>query len=809
MKIRTESASNEVPETAEGPSSGIPATLPVLPLSDIVLFPYMIVPLFIVPERSARAVNDSLADNRTILAVSQRVQDIDEPGPQHLYQYGTVASIMRMLKLPDERVRILIQGVSRARVEYLPDDGPYLKARVFPDVEAPYVGENPEVEALVRNIKSALERVISLGKNIPHDIAVIAANLEDPGRLADLVASNLDLKAEQAQELLEALDPVERLRGVHQILARETEVLEIQHHINTQAKGEIDRTQREYYLRQQMKAIQQELGEGNELGEEIARYQERVRKAGMPEEAAEEASRQIARLERMHPDSAETATIRNYLDWMVELPWSTVTEDNLDLDKAEGILEEDHFGLEKVKERILEHLAVRKLKPSTRGPILCFVGPPGVGKTSLGRSIARALGRKFIRLSLGGVHDEAEIRGHRRTYVGAMPGRVIQSIHHAGSKNPVFMMDEVDKIGSDFRGDPSAALLEVLDPEQNYAFRDNYLGVPFDLSNVMFITTANVLDTIQPAFRDRMEVIQLGGYTDEEKLAIAKRHLIPRQLNEHGLKAAKVEFTDEAVQAIISGYTREAGLRNLEREIGSVCRKIARGVASGHRSRYRLGTRQISRYLGRPRIVRDTRLRKNLVGVATGLAWTPAGGDILFVEATAMKGKGGITLTGQLGEVMRESAQAAISYTRAHAQELGLDEEFFGSHDIHVHVPEGAIPKDGPSAGLTIATAIISLVTRRAVRRSIALTGEITLRGEVLPVGGIKEKVLAAQRAGITTVLLPSLNRRDVEDIEKELRTETAFKFVKNIHEAVAAAIVASGTRHGPHRATDHTARRG
>jgi ATP-dependent Lon protease len=539
-----------------------------------------------------------------------------------------------------------------------------------------------------------------------------------------------------------------------------------------------------------MKAIQQELGEGNELQEEIDQYRKKIKKAKMPPEVAEESERQVGRLERMHPDAAETATLRNYLDWMIGLPWAKSTKDNLDLKKAQKILDEDHYGLEKIKERILEHLAVRKLKKDSKGPILCFVGPPGVGKTSLGKSIAKALGRKFVRMSLGGVHDEAEIRGHRRTYVGAMPGRVIQSIHQAGSNNPVFMMDEVDKIGADFRGDPSSAMLEVLDPEQNHAFRDNYLGVPFDLSNVMFVTTANMLDPIQPAFRDRMEIIQLSGYTEEEKLEIAKRHLIPKQVAEHGLTNKQIEFTDEGVRAIINQYTQEAGLRNLEREIATACRKVARQVASGEKNIRKLHTDNIGKFLGRPRIFPEELLKRDQVGVATGLAWTPVGGDILFIEATSMKGRGLLTLTGQLGDVMKESAHAALSYARSHAKEFGINEDFFGKHDIHVHVPEGSIPKDGPSAGVTMATAILSLLTGKPVRRKIAMTGEITLRGEVLPIGGIKEKVLAARRAKINTVIMPSLNERDLEDINEAIRKDMHFIFVDDVRDVFKAALL-------------------
>ena len=768
----------------------IPDVLPVLPMPDIVVFPYMIVPLFVNRERSAKAVDQALSENRMILLVSQKDPNVDDPKTVDLHDFGTVSVIMRMLKLPDGRVRILVQGFSRAKVEYFDESKPYTTAKVEPKTEPQVIADSPELEAIIRNVKSSLEKMVSLGKNISPDLVAIAGNLDDPGRLSDLVASNLDLKVDKAQEILELLDPAERLRRVHQFMVKEIEVLEIQNDINTQARGEMDKSQREFYLRQQMKAIQQELGEGNELQEEIEQYRSKIKKSKMPAEVAEEAERQLGRLERMHPDAAETATLRNYMDWMVSLPWAKSTKDNLDLKKAQKILDEDHYGLEKIKDRIVEHLAVRKLKKDTKGPILCFVGPPGVGKTSLGKSIARALGRKFVRMSLGGVHDEAEIRGHRRTYVGAMPGRIIQSIHQAGTNNPVFMMDEVDKIGADFRGDPSSALLEVLDPEQNHSFRDNYLNVPFDLSNVMFITTGNMLDPIQPAFRDRMEIIQLSGYTEEEKLEIAKRHLIPKQTGEHGLKTSQIQFTDDGIRAIINQYTQGAGLRNLEREIASVCRKVAKQVAIGEKKTRKIHTDNLDQFLGRPKIFREELLKRDQVGVATGLAWTPVGGDVLFVEATAMKGRGALTLTGQLGDVMKESAHAALSYARSHAKELGIDEDFFAKHDIHVHVPEGAIPKDGPSAGVTMATAILSLLTGKAVHRKIAMTGEITLRGEVLPVGGIKEKVLAARRAKIDTVILPSLNRRDLEDVNETIRKEMKFVFVDDINSVFKAALL-------------------
>jgi len=785
--------SMELVKADQGPEQqqvSIPDVLPVLPLPDIVVFPYMIVPLFVNRDRSAKAVDQALSENRMILLVSQKNANVDDPKAEDLHDFGTVSVILRMLKLPDGRVRILVQGFSRAKVEYFEDSKPYITAKVAPKTEPQVVPDSPELEALIRNVKSSLEKMVSLGKNISQDLVAIATQIDDPGRLSDLVASNLDLKIDKAQEVLEVLDPVARLRRVHELMAKEIGVLEIQNDINTQARGEMDKSQREFYLRQQMKAIQQELGEGNELQEEIEQYRRKIKKAKMPSEMTEEAERQLGRLERMHPDAAETATLRNYLDWMVSLPWLKSTKDNLDLKKAQKILDEDHYGLEKIKERIVEHLAVRKLKKDTKGPILCFVGPPGVGKTSLGKSIARALGRKFVRISLGGVHDEAEIRGHRRTYVGAMPGRIIQSIHQAGTNNPVFMMDEVDKIGADFRGDPSSALLEVLDPEQNFAFRDNYLGVPFDLSNVMFITTANMLDPIQPAFRDRMEIIQLSGYTEEEKVEIAKRHLLPKQIAEHGLTNEQIQFTDEGLRAIINLYTQEAGLRNLEREIAAACRKVAKQVALGEKTTRKIHTDNLDQFLGRPKIFQEELLKRDQVGVATGLAWTPVGGDVLFVEATAMKGRGGLTLTGQLGDVMKESAQAALSYARSHAKEFGISDDFFSKHDIHVHVPEGAIPKDGPSAGVTMATAILSLLTQKAVHRKIAMTGEITLRGEVLPVGGIKEKVLAARRAKIDTIILPALNKRDLEDINETIRKEMKFIFVDDVQDVFKAALL-------------------
>jgi ATP-dependent Lon protease len=768
----------------------IPEILPVLALRDIVVFPFMIVPLFVSRDRSIKAVDQSLSESRLILLVSQKETEQEEPAAKDLYLMGTVSVIMRMLKLPDGRIRILAQGLSRAKVESFDEDSkPYLQAKIAV-VSEPLL-ENPPVEitALVRNVRTSLEKAANLGKNISPEVMVLMANLEDPGRLADLVASNLDLKSLDAQMVLDLVDPVIRLRKINELLTKELELLTVQQEINTQAKGEIDKSQREFYLRQQLKAIQQELGESSELSEEIQQLRDKVTKSKMPKEVAEECERHLKKLERMHPDSAETATIRNYLDWMVGLPWAVSTKDNLDLRRAKRTLDEDHTGLNKVKERILEYLAVLKVKGDSKGPILCFVGPPGVGKTSLGRSIARALERKFVRLSLGGVHDEAEIRGHRRTYVGAMPGRIIQSINQAGSNNPVFMMDEVDKIGMDYRGDPSSALLEVLDPEQNSTFRDNYLGVPFDLSKVMFITTANMLDPVQPAFRDRMEVIELTGYTEEEKVAIAKKHLVPKQLAEHGLTTRNIQFTDAAIRTIITQYTREAGLRNLEREIGSICRKVTRRIAEGKRSPFRVIPENLYEYLGAPKILPEELSKKDQVGVATGLAWTPTGGEIMFIESTAMRGKGNLMLTGKLGDVMKESAQAALSYARSHAKELGIAEEFFQNRDIHVHVPEGAIPKDGPSAGITMATAMISLFTGRPVRKGVAMTGEITLTGNVLAIGGLKEKVLAARRAKIKKVIIPQLNRKDLDEIPQSVRTALEIIPVEEVKQVLDIAL--------------------
>ncbi|HEX5714592.1 MAG TPA: endopeptidase La [Thermoanaerobaculia bacterium] len=767
----------------------IPDVLPVLPLKDTVVFPYIILPLSVGRDKSVLAVDRALAESRVIMLVAQRDSATDNPGEGDLYDMGTAAVIMRMLKLPDGRIRILVQGLSRARIHHISQVDPYLQAKIE-RIEEPRPPAGLETEALIRSVKESLDRAVTLGKGISPEVMVITANLEDPGRLADLAASNLDLKIAEAQAVLEMIDPMERLRRVSELIAREIQVLTMQQEISSQARGEIDRSQREYFLRQQLKAIQQELGEGEELTEEIENYRRLAEERKISDDAREELERQIRRLERSHPESAETQIIRSYLDWLTALPWETLSEDDLDLDHAQQILDEDHYDLEKIKERILEYLAVRKLKSDTRGPIICFVGPPGVGKTSLGKSIARAMGRKFVRIALGGVRDEAEIRGHRRTYVGALPGRILQGIRQAGTSNPVFVLDEIDKIGADYRGDPSSALLEVLDPEQNFSFVDHYLALPYDLSRVMFIATANMLDTIQPAFLDRMEVIRLSGYTEEEKLRIARLHLIPKQMKENGLAEGQITFTDEGLHQIISGYTREAGLRNLERELAAVCRKVAVRVARGETASVVIDGDKVEELLGPRKHFAEELLERDRIGVATGLAWTAVGGDLLFIEVVSVPGKGQLLLTGQLGDVMKESAQAALSYARTFAGQHGLPEDFFAKHDVHVHVPAGSIPKDGPSAGITMGTAIISVLTQKAVNRRVAMTGEITLRGDVLPIGGLKEKTLAAKIAGIHTMIVPKLNRRDLVEIPDTIKKDLVFHFVEHMDEVLKLALI-------------------
>ena len=769
----------------------IPAVVPLLPVRDVIIFPYMILPLFVGREKSIRAVDESLSRDRLILLVAQKDAEAEEPNSEEIFSLGTVALIMRILKMPDGRIKVLVQGMGRARIEEFLKKEPYFEVRITEILEAEMKPLSIEMEALVRSVKEQVAHSSTMGKALSPDVLAIINSLDDPGKLADLVVSNLDLKLSEAQEILEIVDPALRLKRLSDLLGKELEILKVQQQIQNQAKEEMDKTHREYYLREQLRAIQKELGGMDERGQEVQEFAEKIKKAKMTKEVESEAMKQLDRLAKMHPDSAEASVVRNYLEWLTELPWSSQTKDRLHIGRASRILNEDHYDLEKVKERILEFLAVRKLKKRMKGPILCFIGPPGVGKTSLGRSIARALGKKFARISLGGVRDEAEIRGHRRTYIGALPGKIIQGIKQVKSNNPVFMIDEVDKIGMDFRGDPSAALLEVLDPEQNDCFTDHYLGVPFDLSRVMFITTGNVTDPIPSALKDRMEIINISGYTEEEKLAIARRFLIPRQLKDHGITVHHLTFSDESILKIISGYTREAGLRNLEREIAAVCRKVAKRVAGGDKSQTHLTASNIHRYLGSPRFLSELEQKEDEVGVTTGLAWTETGGDVIYVEAAQMKGKGTLNLTGHLGDVMKESAHAALSYARAMASEWGIKEDIFSKTDIHIHVPAGAVPKDGPSAGITIATALISALTRHQVRRDVAMTGEVTLRGKVLPVGGIKEKVLAARRAGIRRVIVPAKNDKDIKEMPTQLRRGMEFIFVEEMEQVLKAALLA------------------
>lgn len=767
----------------------IPDTLPVLPVRDIVVFPYMILPLFVGREMSIKAIDHALSSNRMVMLLTQKDLNMESPAAEDLYTTGTVGIIMRMLKLPDGRVKVLVQGLSKAKVQTFTSKEPFYTVTIEKLIDRKLEEVSIETEAITRTVKEQLDKAVSLGKTILPDIMVVVENLDDPGRLAELVASNLGLKTEQAQEILEITDPIQRLRRISDILGREIELLTVQQKIQTDARGEIDKTQREYFLREQLKAIQKELGDFDERAEEVREFRKKIEEAKMPEKVLKEAEKQLRRIEKMHPDSAEAATVRTYLEWLVEVPWSKTTKDNLNIKAAEKVLNKDHYDLEKVKERILEYLSVRKLKEKMKGPILCFIGPPGVGKTSLGKSIARSLGREFVRMSLGGVRDEAEIRGHRRTYVGALPGRIIQGIKQAGTNNPVFMLDEIDKIGSDFRGDPSSALLEVLDPEQNNSFADHYLGVPFDLSNVMFITTGNLMDTIPGPLRDRMEILHLSGYTAEEKRGIAKNYLIPKQLEEHGITRKILKLTDAALALVISQYTREAGVRNLEREIAHLCRKVAKKIAEGAPRKFIITSKNLNRFLGVPKYIPEEEMAKDEVGVSTGLAWTEAGGDIIYIEATTMKGKGSLTLTGQLGDVMKESAQAALSYVRSRSKELGIKDDIFSKTDIHIHVPAGATPKDGPSAGITISTAIASALTGRPVNRHVAMTGEVTLRGRVLPIGGLKEKALAAKRMGINCVIIPARNKKDLEDIPKYIRKDMEFIFAETMDDVLKVAL--------------------
>lgn len=782
----TTSKEDEIPEIT------IPPVLPLLPVRDVVVFPNMVLPLFVGRESSVLAIEAALSQDRLLLLATQRDQSIENPTPGDIYRLGTVSLILRMLKLPDGRLKILVQGKTKAMVtEYL-QTKPYFQVNVEVIHEEPLEEISPETEALMRNAREMSEKILTLKGVLSPDLLSILDSIEDPGHLADLVAANLRLKIEEAQTVLEELDPIKRLIIVNDFLRKELEVSAIQAKIQSQAREEMDRTQREYFLREQLRAIKKELGDVDDQVKEVEEYRQKIARAKMPKQAEEEALKQLSRLEQMHPDAAEASMVRTYLDWLVEVPWSKSTRDKLDLKEAKAILDADHYNLEKVKERILEYLSVRKLNKKMKGPILCFVGPPGVGKTSLGQSIARAMGRKFTRISLGGMRDEAEIRGHRRTYIGALPGRIIQGLKNAGSNNPVFILDEVDKIGMDFRGDPAAALLEVLDPEQNHSFSDHYLNVPFDLSKVMFITTANLVDPIPSALKDRMEIIRLSGYTEEEKLKIAQGFLLPRQIRENGLTPDDLRISTEVLREVIVHYTQEAGLRNLEREIGTLCRKIARRIAEGEKGPFTITRANLHKYLGPPRYLPDAEQEQDEVGVATGLAWTQVGGEVLAVEATLMRGKGQLTLTGQLGEVMRESAQAALSYTRSRAELLGLDPGFYETLDIHLHVPAGATPKDGPSAGITMATALISALTQIPVRKDVAMTGEITLRGKVLPVGGLKEKAIAALRARMHKVIVPRANKKDLLEIPPYVKRKLKFVLVNNMDEVLEEALVRS-----------------
>ncbi len=779
----------------------IPDQLPMMAVRDVVIFNYMIIPLFVGRPGSIEAVNEALNSNKLLMLVTQRDATKDNPSTEDLYDVGMVCMIMRTLKLPDGRLKVLVQAMSKARVtEYHRTEPSYqVSVEVVEDEEGGEI--TVEVEALMRTVRDQTEKIMSLRGILSADLMMIINNIEDPGRLADLVGSNLRLKIVESQSILEEVNPVNRLRLVSTLLGKELEVSTVQAKIQNEAKEEMSKSQREYILREQLHALQKELGDTDERTQEIDELEKKIKKTKMPKQIRKEAKKQVSRMEMMHPDSSEATIIRTYIDWILDVPWKKGTKDRLELKAAKQVLDEDHYGLERVKERILEYLAVRKLNKSTKGPILCFVGPPGVGKTSLGQSIARAMGRKFHRISLGGMRDEAEIRGHRRTYIGAMPGRIIQGLKTVKSNNPVFMMDEIDKVGADYRGDPSSALLEVLDPEQNFEFSDHYLNLPFDLSKVMFITTANMSDTIPGPLLDRMEVIRLSGYTLEEKLAIANRYLIPRQIKENGLKPSKIRMSDETINLIITHYTREAGLRNLEREIGKVCRKVARKIAEGGRGPYTVSARNLHKYLGPPKIIPESEQETlDQPGLVTGLAWTEVGGEILQIEVNLMPGKGKLIMTGQLGDVMKESAQAALTYCRSRSDDLTVEGDYFEKVDIHIHVPAGAIPKDGPSAGITMATALYSAISGQKIKQGLAMTGEVTLRGRVLPIGGLKEKALAALRAHITHVIIPDQNKKDLTEIPKNIRQQMTFYPVKDMDGVIAVAFgkaTTSGNKKG------------
>ncbi len=779
---------NQSPQTEAPATEKMPEILPILPLFDVVMFPKMVLPLIVFQKESIQLIDEAMSKNRLIGTVTSKFTD---PKTRYtsddLYKVGASAMILKMAKVEEDKAQLLLQGVSRFEITEYTEEKPYLQARVK-ELSSTW-DKDKEIEALMANLVTQYQQIVELSSGLPPEIVSMAKSLEEPDILADMITSTINSTTPEKQKILETLDVKERLNAVTRMVNYQLEILEMGNKIQTQVKGDMDKQQREYYLRQQLKAIREELGETDDANVEINEYKTKIAEKDLPDVVKKEAERELGRLSKMHPSSAEYSVVLTYLDWITELPWNESSKDNLDLAKAEKILDADHYGLEKAKKRILEYLAVRKLNPDIKGPILCLAGPPGVGKTSLGHSVANALGRKFIRIALGGIRDEAEIRGHRRTYVGALPGRIIQGIRRAGSNNPVFMLDEIDKVGSDFRGDPSSALLEVLDPEQNFSFEDHYLDVPFDLSQVMFITTANILDTIPPALRDRMEVLRLAGYTLEEKVKIATRYLIPRQREANGLKTEHIAFTNGAVKQIISGYTREAGVRNLEREIGNVCRGVAASIAKGKKESVKINTKNLTKYLGPVQITNEMKKRVATPGVVMGLAWTEAGGDILFIEATAMRGNGRLTLTGQLGDVMKESATAALSYVRSNAAALGIEDDYFQKHDIHIHVPAGAIPKDGPSAGVTMLTAITSVLTGATTHKDLAMTGEITLRGQVMPVGGIKEKVLAAHRSGIKTIIMPALCEKDLVDVPKNVRSAITFHFVDKMKDVLKIAL--------------------
>ncbi len=773
----------------------IPETMPLLPVRDIVVFPYMILPLFVGREASVKAVEHALVHGKVIFLATQKDMADENPAPEGIYPTGTYAMIMRMRKLPDGRVKVLVQGLGKGKITKYLETDPFYKVRFtkLDDVITKNETHTVVMEALVRTVKEQIEKLVSMGRVFAPDLLMVLDEISEAGKLADLIASNLGLKVADAQRILEIQDVKTRLEEVSHLIARELDVISMQAKIRSQARDEMTRSQKEYFLREQLKAIKTELGDLDNKEDDIDELKNKIKAAQMPKPVEEETLKQVGRLERMHPDSSESSVVRTYIEWLIDVPWSAHSEDNIDIKRAKEILDEDHFGLDKVKERVLEFLAVRKLKDKMTGPILCFMGPPGVGKTSLGKSIARAMGRKFIRVSLGGLRDEAEIRGHRRTYVGAMPGKIIQGLKQSKTNNPVFMLDEIDKLGSDFRGDPASALLEVLDPEQNCNFGDLYLNVPFDLSHVLFITTANLSDPIPPALRDRMEVIALPGYTEDEKVKIAERHLIPKQFEQNGVDAKQLTITEDALKTMVRNYTQEAGLRNLEREIASICRKVARKFAEGYKLAISVDSRNISEYLGIPKFLSTEEQEKNEIGVATGLAWTAYGGEVLYIEATQMKGKGKVfTLTGQLGDVMKESAQAALSFIRAHDKEWGIPEDYFENHELHIHVPKGAIPKDGPSAGVTLATALVSLITGQAVHKDVAMTGEISLTGKVYPVGGIREKVLAALRHNIKTLVIPFANKDDLKEIPDDVKSKIKFVFAQTLQDVLKEALISS-----------------